>query len=305
MTLIRESLLYRLCLALAAVYESSALHRLLAALGRWCNRQIDESVVLRPLCREGAAARAWKDSLLCRILSLFVNLPGWLLHRLYNALPVTFEDSFFARLAFAMGEETAVAESWLVMLLWIIPYAYWNNAYSLMGFALLLALFYIGAMRRRDFRLDMASVGFYPVVLLGAVAMGVVNSYAPSQSLRFLFYHFSAALCVVVTVSAVRHGEDLKRLAAGGGVCVLVSSLYGVYQRIQGVEVSRSTVDLKVNAGMPGRVDSFFDNANTFCEVLLLLLPLVVALILCSRHLYSKLLACGILVVGVAAAGMT
>jgi len=64
-------------------------------------------------------------------------------------------------------------------------------------------------------------------------------------------------------------------------------------------------VDLKVNAGMPGRVDSFFDNANTFCEVLLLLLPLVVALILCSRHLYSKLLACGILVVGVAAAGMT
>ena len=210
MTLIRESLLYRLCLALAAVYESSALHRLLAALGRWCNRQIDESVVLRPLCREGAAARAWKDSLLCRILSLFVNLPGWLLHRLYNALPVTFEDSFFARLAFAMGEETAVAESWLVMLLWIIPYAYWNNAYSLMGFALLLALFYIGAMRRRDFRLDMASVGFYPVVLLGAVAMGVVNSYAPSQSLRFLFYHFSAALCVVVTVSAVRHGEDLK-----------------------------------------------------------------------------------------------
>ena len=119
MTLIRESLLYRLCLALAAVYESSALHRLLAALGRWCNRQIDESVVLRPLCREGAAARAWKGSLLCRVLSLLVNLPGWLLHRLYNALPVTFEDSFFARLAFAMGEETAVAESWLVMLLWI------------------------------------------------------------------------------------------------------------------------------------------------------------------------------------------
>ena len=111
--------------------------------------------------------------------------------------------------------------------------------------------------------------------------------------------------CVVVTVSAVRHVEDLKRLAAGGGVCVLVSSLYGVYQRIQGVEVNRSNVDLKVNAGMPGRVDSFFDNANTFAEVLILLLPLVLALILCSKHLYSKLLAGGTLVVGVAALGMT
>lgn len=305
MTLIRESFAYRLCLALAAVYENSALHRLLAALGRWCNRQIDGSAVLRPLCREGAAARAWRDSLLCRLLSCLVNLPARLLHKLYAALPLTFEDSFFARLAFSMGWETAVAQSWLIMLLWCIPYAYWNNAYSLMGFALLLMLFYAGAMRREDFRLDMGAVGFYPVVLFGAVALSVFTSYAPSLSLRFLFYHLSAALCVVVTVSAVRHVEDLKRLAAGGAVCVLVSSLYGVYQRIQGVEVNRSNVDLKVNAGMPGRVESYFDNANTFCEVLLLLLPLVIALILCSKHLYSKLIAGGIVAVGVAAAGMT
>ena len=275
MTLIRESCVYSLFLMLASVYEDSALHRILAARR------------------------------LCRLLSSLANTPGVLLHKLYAALPATFEDSFFARLAFAMGEETAVAQSWLIMLLWIIPFAYWNNAYSLMGFSLLLVLFYAGSMRRADFQLDITTVGFYPVVLFGAVTLSVFSSYAPSLSLRFLFYHISAALCVVVTVSAVRHVEDLKRLAAGGGVCVLVSSLYGVYQRIQGVEVNRSNVDLKVNAGMPGRVDSFFDNANTFAEVLILLLPLVLALILCSKHLYSKLLAGGTLVVGVAALGMT
>ena len=305
MTLIRESCVYSLFLMLASVYEDSALHRILAVLGRWCTRQIDGSAVLRPLCREGVAARAWAGSRLCRLLSSLANAPGVLLHKLYAALPATFEDSFFARLAFAMGEETAVAQSWLIMLLWIIPFAYWNNAYSLMGFSLLLVLFYAGSMRRADFQLDITTVGFYPVVLFGAVTLSVFSSYAPSLSLRFLFYHISAALCVVVTVSAVRHVEDLKRLAAGGGVCVLVSSLYGVYQRIQGVEVNRSNVDLKVNAGMPGRVDSFFDNANTFAEVLILLLPLVLALLLCSKHLYSKLLAGGTLVVGVAALGMT
>lgn len=305
MTLIQESCIYRLCLALAAVYEDSGLYRILAALGRWCNRQIDESAVLRPLCREGVVSRAWEGSLLCRLLTALVNLPGWLLRRLYEALPLTFEDSFFARLAFAMGEETAVAQSWLIMLLWIIPFSRWNNAYSLMGFTLLLVLFYAGSMGRADFRLDIAAVGFYPVVLLGAAFLGVALSYAPSLSLRFLFYHVSAALCVLVTVSAVRSTEDLKRLLSGGAVCVLVSSLYGVYQRIQGVEVNRSYVDLKVNAGMPGRVESFFDNANTFCEVLLLLLPLVAALILCSKHLYSRLMAGGILIVGAAAAGMT
>jgi len=189
--------------------------------------------------------------------------------------------------------------------LWIIPFSMWNNAYSMLGFAALLVLFHAGAMRRADFRLDLVSIGFYPVMLLGAMFLGVICSYAPSLSARFLLYHLSAALCVLVTVSAVRSTEDLKRLAAGGAFCVAVSGLYGVVQRIQGVEVNKSYVDLKLNAGMPGRVDSFFDNPNTFAEVLILLLPLVVALVLCSKHLLGKLVALGALGVGVIALGMT
>ena len=305
MTLLHESILYQLWTALLSLYESSGLHRLLTAAGAWCNRQIDTSRVLRVLCREGAVARAWPTSFLCRALSWLITLPGNLLHRLYSAFPRTFEDSFFARLAFSLGENTAVAQSWVILLLWSIPFTYWNNAYSLLGFVLLLVLFHAGAMHRRDFRLDLAGVGFYPLVLFGAVCLGVVLSYAPGLSFRFLLYHLSAALCVLVTVSAVRSLSDLKRLAAGGAVCVAVSGVYGIIQRIQGVEVSSSTVDLKVNAGMPGRVVSIFDNANTFAEVLLLLLPLVLALVLCSKRTTSKVLAAIVFLVGGIALGMT
>ena len=273
MTLLRESFLYHLWMSLCSVYEDSAVCRTLNALGSWCNRQIDGSLVLHVLCREGAVARAWPESLLCRLLTFLVNLPGWLLHKLYTVLQATFDNSFFAGLAFEIGNQTAIAQSWLIMLLWVIPFSHWNNAYSLMGFAALVVLFYAGAMKNRSFKLDLPNVGFYPVVLLGAMFLGVVFSYAPSLSFRFLIYHISAALCVLVTVSAVRHGEDLKRLAAGGAVCVAVSGLYGIYQRIQGVEVNESYVDVKLNAGMPGRVYSFFDNPNTFAEVLILLLP--------------------------------
>ena len=56
---------------------------------------------------------------------------------------------------------------------------------------------------------------------------------------------------------------------------------------------------------MPGRVDSFFDNPNTFAEVLILLLPLVVALVFCSTHLFSKLAALVALVAGLGSLGMT
>lgn len=125
----------------------------------------------------------------------------------------------------------------------VYPFAYWNNAYSLMGFVLVLALFYIRSMHRDQARLDLQNIGFYPLVLFGAMFLGVAFSYEPSSSMRFLIYHISAALCVLVTVAVVRSAEDLKRLAAGGGVCVLASSLYGVYQRIQGVEVNESYVD--------------------------------------------------------------
>ena len=90
---------------------------------------------------------------------------------------------------------------------------------------------------------------------------------------------FSAALLTLITVSAVRSAEDLKRLCAGAAVCVGATGAYGIVQRIQGVKVNPSYVDLKVNAGMPGRVFSIFDNPNTFAQVLLLLLPLVLALV--------------------------
>ena len=115
----------------------------------------------------------------------------------------------------------------------------------------------------------------------------------------------SAALLVVITVSAVRNGEDLKRLCAGAAVCVGATGAYGIVQRIQGVKVNPSYVDLKVNAGMPGRVFSIFDNPNTFAQVLLLLLPLVLALFLTAKHWQWKAICAGIFCVGGMAMAMT
>ena len=304
MTLWQTSLTYQVWVWLCDVYSTSTLRRFLAAAGRWCNGQIETSRILRPLCREGVVARAWKDSLLCRIISFLVNLPGTLLHAWYKAWNLTFEDSFFARLAFDMGDHTSTAQFWCVAALWCIPYERWNNAYSFMTGILLLLLFYVGSMRTGR-RLDVERIGFYPAVMLLSVVLAVVFSYAPGLSTRFLVYHVSAALLVVITVSAVENAEDLKRLCAGAAVCVAGTGAYGIVQRIQGVKVNPSYVDLKVNAGMPGRVYSIFDNPNTFAQVLLLLLPLVLALMLTAKHWQWKVICAGIFCVGGMAMAMT
>ena len=304
MTLWQTSLTYQIWVWLCDVYKDSNLHRLLAAAGRWCSEQIETSRILRPLCREGAAARAWESSLPCRALTALVNLPGTLLHAWYRAWNLTFEDSFFARLVFDMGDSAPVAQFWCIAALWCIPYERWNNAYSFMTGILLLLLFYAGSMRSGR-RLDIAQIGFYPAVMFLSVVLAVVFSYAPGLSARFLIYHVSAALLVVVTVSAVRSAEDLKRLCAGAAVCVGGTGVYGIVQRIQGVKVNPSYVDLKVNAGMPGRVYSIFDNPNTFAQVLLLLLPLVLALIITARRWQWKVVCAGIFCVGGMAMAMT
>ena len=49
MEYLRESQLYALSMTLYAVYMDSAVHRCLAAMGAWCNRQIDGSRVLAVL----------------------------------------------------------------------------------------------------------------------------------------------------------------------------------------------------------------------------------------------------------------
>ena len=49
MTLWQTSLTYQIWVWLCDVYEDSTLHRFLAAAGRWCSGQVEESRILRPV----------------------------------------------------------------------------------------------------------------------------------------------------------------------------------------------------------------------------------------------------------------
>ena len=83
-----------------------------------------------------------------------------------------------------------------------------------------------------------------------------------------------------------------------------VAALYGCYQGYIGVDIVPSQQDMAVNAGMPGRAYSFFDNPNNFAEQLAMLLPLDLALFLNCRW-RGKLLSLLSLGLGVAAIGFT
>ena len=299
------SLLLGLWAVLNGWYEGSGLRRLLRGVSAGWTRWFRHSALMRLLTREGVLPRAWRDSFICKAMDTVVNLPAALLHWLYRTFKAVFDNSFFALLGFGMGENVPAAIGWLMLLFMVIPYKHWDNKYSLVGFALMVLLFLAGGMRSRALRLDFKSVGPYAVIFSGAVVLGYLVSYSSALSYRFLFFHITCMLCVLVTVSSVERPDQLKRLAAFAALGMFCTGAMGVVQRIQGVEVNYSYFDPLVNEGMPGRVFAVFENPNAFAEVLVMLIPLGAALLLCSKSFWGRLGALCALGAGVAALGMT
>lgn len=277
-------------------YEYSLLARILRGIALGWRRAYHGSVVVGVLSREGVLTRAWPESVLCRVLTFLISIPTILLQKLYAVGQDVFEHSVFARIAFAVVEQTPLAVAWIMVLFLALPFERWNNAYSFAGFALCFVMAWFAGMRKPGFRLDLKFVGPWLVAFAGMTFAAWPLSAYPSLSFRFLLYYITCMLCVVILVSTVESREQLERLLCFTSLSLLIMSLYGIYQRIQGVEVNLSYVDVNVNGDMPGRVMGFFDNPNTFGEVLLLLIPVAVAYLLCTKSWLGRLL--GLLSVG-------
>lgn len=255
--------------------------------------------------RKGTLPRAWDHSGFMRLLRWLVNLPANLLFLLYEKFSKVFEASAFARLGFAVGASVPYAIGWLTLGIIAFSYTYWNNMYALEVYALLTGLFILGGMRRKRQRLEVKGLGVYPVFFLMFVGAAWLTSYRPSLSFRFLFFHLAAALCVMVTVSAVEKPEHLLRLLGCGAAAMAAISLVGIQQGIEGVPVNASYTDMFANQGMPGRIYSWYENPNTFAQVLVMLLPLALGLLVGSRTFRGKLGGAVAFVLGTVAILMT
>ena len=121
---------------LRARYEYSLLARVLRGIAQAWSRACAGSVLIQFVTREGCLSKAWKDSGLCRILTFLLSIPTILLQKLYGACREAFENSVAARIVFAVVEETPLAVAWLMLVIMVIPFKYWNNAYSFAGFLL-------------------------------------------------------------------------------------------------------------------------------------------------------------------------
>lgn len=310
MQLISDSLFCRFFLFLwtqgCGFCESSVLVRTLRSLSAVWTRWWHQSAVVHALFqREPLFSRVWADSHICRLLDFFLNLPANLLHRLYRKFQTAFDGSFFAAIAFAAGDHAPIAIGWLMLLIMNIPYERWSNGYSFLGCLMVLLLTVFGGMRRRSLRFSSARVGPYLALFFFAVLLSWPLSMYPNLSYRFLSYHITCALCVLLIVNAVDRTDQLERLAGFASLGLAGASVSGILQRFQGIEVNASFVDVALNAGMPGRVYSHYENPNSFAQVLVLLIPVAVGLIFGAKRTIWRITALFSALLGLLALVMT
>lgn len=110
-----------------------------------------------------------------------------------------------------------------------------------------------------------------------SLLVAVLASTNPLLSLSYLPYY----LCGIVMAGILYLGgltyEKIRRVFGFVAFGLLLTAVFAVIQRIQGVAVNASFTNLTVNQNMPGRVDSVFGNPNIYGFSLASLLPIVAA----------------------------
>lgn len=308
-SVVENSLVVRLFLALWCAlqegWQGSVAGRICAGIGRWIVKCVAGSALCQFLWRDGAVIRGWPSSLSCRGLMAIINLPVALIQWVYGKGKALFDHSFLFRLGSAIGGGAYLFVGLSMLLLLIVPHGSWNNAYSLLCMYGVTLLFLVGCAARRRWRLELDTLGPYFTIFAGFIMYGLIASLSTSLSMRFFIFYIIAFLITFYTVSAVHRAEELQLLAVIVAAGLTVAALYGCYQGVVGVPVVANQQDLLLNKDMPGRVYSFFDNPNNFGEILVMLMPLLMALFLNAKTWRGKLLAVLAMVPCVGSIGFT
>ncbi len=185
----------------------------------------------------------------------------------------------------------------------ITPHSKWSNSYGFILAAGLFALFCLNVILEKNVRF--APIRLPMVLFCIAVLVGVLISPLKAEGARVALFYFTAVLFALDIANGIKTQKQLKVLLCFLWLALMLTSLYAVYQGIVGVEVDLSLTDTELNAGMPGRVYSTFENPNNYAELIVMLVPFAAALALSEKKIWLRICLLGSLILPLGAIGLT
>lgn len=286
--------------------QASALYRLLAKAWRSLAELIRGSLCFR-LCSggdtlrariEGSRPFAWIDAVIRWLTQFAGKLFGWVVEPICSSQLVT-----------SLGRMPRFNFGWLYgivfLICYLIPHEHWNNLYALALSCLVFLSMLLDAWSCRELPFRARDMGLGLLIFICALCLSLLFAQNRSEALRVFFFYVTAVLFCFSLVGTVTNRGRLMSILGFIYLALLLTGVYAIFQRIQGVAVDSSLTDLKLNAGMPGRVYSTLENPNNYAEFILLTFP--VSLVFCMGIVDRrwKTLCLASLVVPVAALLMT
>lgn len=272
------SLVVRFWNAVSEKFSESLAGRLVRALVH----AFTSGAIWRFLTRDGVIGCTWGESRIYRAVQWCLDLPVRFLAWLGAKAP----NGFMPRL---FGALVCPALGLMMFLLLIIPQTRWNNLYSLIMVLAILALYLAASLSGTKHRLDLKAIGAWPFLFALIVVLSYFWSDSQALGTRFLFFAVTCMLLVLLIVSAVNTENKLIWLIRLSAVGLAIGCLYALYQNYVGVEADEVLTDLTLHSYMPGRVYSFFENPNSYANILVFFAPLMLCMSVYSKRPLERL----------------
>ncbi len=237
----------------------------------------------------GVIMQKWHSSFYCSVVDKVLNFVPDRLNSVWKKDKGILKNSFVVAGFAYLGDHIYMVVAAFFGVMIVTPHELWNNAYAFIFMAGCLFLVWMSYMRSAR-RMLMSGISPYMPMMALIVLYAFITSYNIGDSVRFLLFHVTSMLIVLIIVNSIGTARQFYRFMLFILAAVTVAGMYGCYQSIVGVEIIENQVDLslELNATMPGRIYSTFDNPNNFAELLALTIPFYFAMILNSRTFRMK-----------------
>ncbi|MBQ8541705.1 MAG: O-antigen ligase family protein [Clostridia bacterium] len=271
--------------------------------------KIEQSWVYAWLAKADFTEKYAQGSMTYSVMSALWN---WLLKVIKGVQDFTrriFKNSFTLYLFDLLSEKGFLAiDTYLALfigLMFVAPHNLWNNLYAFLGAMGFLCWCVMSIASGKVKAKNINKVPVSIIVFCGAIVISTVSAYVISDALRIALFLIASVIFAYCVYASIDTREKLVRFLKIVLFFVTLTALYGIAQRIMGVEVDLEFVDITANEGMPGRVYSTFSNPNNFAQLLVLFMPFMVPVFLSVKSKLEKLLVAGGFCVCLGALAMT
>ena len=242
----------------AYAYKYSTLRKIILGVGNVEN-YTETSVFYRIL----SSVCNFFVNLFTKIASFFINAAkGSLIAKFYaNVVKGSFifdTNNFFAL---------------CIMFIFLVPHDYWNNMYALAAALMLCGVYVFCLALGKDFGKDIKGVPFQLLLFLFSLFLSAAISFDIADSIRILVFFATSYLLCLAVYGTIRDENRFESFCRIIYFTLLAAALFGIAQRIMGVEADASFTDLTLNKDMPGRVFGTMGNPNNYAEYLMAFLP--------------------------------